>query len=181
MMQVMMYAVPVYLADGDMTPDIEQLMRWASLILTVPVICIPPRPSSSAPGATSACAASAWTCRWRWASARRLPPALWATLIASGEVYFDSVTMFVFFLLSGRYLEMMARQKAARSVETLARAIPAFATRLASWPDPGKADAGERVAVAELRAGDAVRIKPGETVPADGCVLDGESAADESC
>ena len=38
MMQVMMYAVPVYLADGDMTPDIEQLMRWASLILTVPVI-----------------------------------------------------------------------------------------------------------------------------------------------
>ena len=38
MMQVMMYAVPVYLADGDMTPDIEQLMRWASLILTLPVI-----------------------------------------------------------------------------------------------------------------------------------------------
>jgi hypothetical protein len=58
---------------------------------------------------------------------------VWATLIAAGEVYFDSVTMFVFFLLTGRYLEMMARQKAARSVETLARAIPAFATRLAAW------------------------------------------------
>jgi Cu2+-exporting ATPase len=40
--------------------------------------------------------------------------------------------------------------------------------------------AGERVAVAELRAGDAVQIRPGETVPADGCVLEGESAADES-
>jgi Cu2+-exporting ATPase len=180
MMQVMMYAVPVYLADGDMTPDIEQLMRWASLILTVPVIGY-----SAAPFFASA---------WRDLKLRRVgmdvPVALgvgaafaasaWATLIASGQVYFDSVTMFVFFLLSGRYLEMMARQKAARSVETLARAIPAFATRLASWPDPGKADSGERVAVAELRAGDAVRIKPGETVPADGCVLDGESAADES-
>ena len=179
MMQVMMYAVPVYLAHGDMTPDIETLMRWASLILTLPVIVY-----SAAPFFTSA---------WRDLKLRRVgmdvPVALgvgaafaasvWATLTAAGEVYFDSVTMFVFFLLSGRYLEMMARQKAARSVETLARAIPAFATRLAAWPGTG-ADAGERVAVAELRAGDAVQIKPGETVPADGFVLDGESAADES-
>ena len=180
MMQVMMYAVPVYLADGDMTPDIEQLMRWASLILTLPVILY-----SAAPFFISA---------WRDLKLRRVgmdvPVALgvgaafaasvWATLIAAGEVYFDSVTMFVFFLLTGRYLEMMARQKAARSVETLARAIPAFATRLPGWPLSTTDIAGERVAVAELHAGDAVQIKPGETVPADGIVLDGESAADES-
>jgi len=180
MMQVMMYAVPVYLAHGDMTPDIEQLMRWASLILTLPVMLY-----SAAPFFVSA---------WRDLKLRRVgmdvPVALgvgvafaasvWATLSAAGEVYFDSVTMFVFFLLSGRYLEMMARQKAARSVETLARAIPAFATRLVAWPVARADAAGERVAVAELRVGDAVQIKPGETVPADGCVLDGESAADES-
>ncbi|MFH1869884.1 MAG: heavy metal translocating P-type ATPase [Pseudomonadota bacterium] len=180
MMQVMMYAVPVYLADGDMTPDIEQLMRWASLILTLPVILY-----SAAPFFVSA---------WRDLKLHRVgmdvPVALgvgaafaasvWATLIAAGEVYFDSVTMFVFFLLTGRYLEMMARQKAARSVETLARAIPAFATRLPGWPLSTADIAGERVAVAELHAGDAVQIKPGETVPADGFVLDGESAADES-
>jgi Cu2+-exporting ATPase len=180
MMQVMMYAVPVYLANGDMTPDIEQLMRWASLILTLPVIVY-----SAAPFFLSA---------WRDLKLRRVgmdvPVALgvgaaftasvWATLTAVGDVYFDSVTMFVFFLLSGRYLEMMARQKAARSVETLARAIPAFATRLAAWPDTSGDAVGEHVAVAELRAGDAVQIKPGETVPADGFVLDGESAADES-
>jgi Cu2+-exporting ATPase len=87
--------------------------------------------------------------------------------------------MFVFFLLSGRYLEMMARQKAARSIEALARAIPAFANRLTEWPLRG--DAGVlRVAVADLGAGDTVLIKPGETVPADGVVLEGESAADES-
>ncbi|MBI3094012.1 MAG: heavy metal translocating P-type ATPase [Rhodocyclales bacterium] len=180
MMQVMMYAVPVYLADGDMTPDIEQLMRWASLILTLPVILY-----SAAPFFVSA---------WRDLKLRRVgmdvPVALgvgaafaasvWATLSAAGEVYFDSVTMFVFFLLTGRYLEMMARQKAARSVETLARAIPAFATRLPGWPLSTSDIAGERVAVAELHAGDAVQIKPGETVPADGVVLDGESAVDES-
>jgi Cu2+-exporting ATPase len=179
MMQVMMYAVPVYLADGDMTADIEQLMRWASLILTTPVMLY-----SAAPFFVSA---------WRDLGLRRVgmdvpvalgigaafAASLWATLTASGEVYFDSVTMFVFFLLSGRYLEMMARQKAARSVETLARAIPAFALLLPDWPRLGDQNS-RRIAVAELNPGDVVLVRPGETFPADGPVVEGESAADES-
>jgi Cu2+-exporting ATPase len=176
MMQVMMYAIPVYMADGDMTADIEQLMRWASLLLTLPVMFY-----SSAPFFMNA---------WRDLKFRRVgmdvPVALgvgsaflasvWATLIAAGEVYFDSVTMFVFFLLTGRYLEMMARQKAARGVEAMAKAIPAFCERLPHWPDGG----AERVAVANLVAGDCVRVKPGETIPGDGAVIEGESSSDES-
>jgi Cu2+-exporting ATPase len=51
-------------------------------------------------------------------------------------VYFDSVTMFVFFLLCGRYVEMLARQKAVRGVEEMGGALPAFAERLAAWPAP---------------------------------------------
>lgn len=180
MMQVMMYAIPVYLAQtetgSDMAPDIEQLMRWASLILTLPVVLY-----SAAPFFANA---------WRDVTLRRLgmdvPVALgvgsafaasvWATLSGSGEVYFDSVTMFVFFLLSGRYLEMMARQKAVRSVETLARAMPTLATRFVRWPEA----ACERVATAELRVGDVIQIAPGESIPADGEVIAGVSAADES-
>jgi Cu2+-exporting ATPase len=176
MMQVMMYAFPVYMADGDMTADIEQLMRWASLLLTLPVMVY-----SAAPFFNNA---------WRDLKFRRVgmdvPVALgigsaflasvWATLVAAGEVYFDSVTMFVFFLLTGRYLEMMARQKAARGVEAMAKAIPAFCERLPHWPD-GTAD---RVAVANLVAGDYVRVKPGETIPGDGAVIEGESSSDES-
>ena len=176
MMQVMMYAIPVYLADGDMTLDIEQLMRWASLLLTLPVMVY-----SAAPFFANA---------WRDLKFRRVgmdvPVALgvgsaflasvWATLTAAGEVYFDSVTMFIFFLLTGRYLEMMARQKAARGVEAMAKAIPAFAERLPHWP----ADEAERVAVANLVAGDCVRVKPGETIPGDGQIIEGESSSDES-
>ena len=177
MMQVMMYAVPVYLAqDGDMAPDIELLMRWASLILTLPVILY-----SAAPFFRSA---------WRDLKLARVgmdvPVALgvgsafvasgWATLTASGPVYFDSVTMFVFFLLSGRYFEMMARQKAVRGIETLGRALPAFASRLNQFP----ALDAERVAVADLLVGDRVLVRPGEVIPADGAVIQGESAADES-
>ncbi|HTY02824.1 MAG TPA: heavy metal translocating P-type ATPase [Rhodocyclaceae bacterium] len=177
MMQVMMYAVPVYLADeGTMAPDIEQLMRWAALILTLPVILY-----SAAPFFVRA---------WRDLKLRRVgmdvPVAIgvgsaflasaWATITASGDVYFDSVTMFVFFLLGGRFLEMLARQKAARGVETLARALPAFAARFLVYPG-GET---ESVAVANLAAGDVVLVKPGETVPADGLVVEGSSSADES-
>jgi len=176
MMQVMMYALPAYLADGDMTADIEQLMRWASLLLTVPVMAY-----SSAPFFANA---------WRDLRFRRVgmdvPVALgmgsafaasvWATLMATGEVYFDAVTMFVFFLLTGRYLEMMARQKAARGVEELARALPAFAERLPQWPVRD----GERVAVVNLCSGDCVLVRPGEVIPGDGEVIDGASSCDES-
>jgi Cu2+-exporting ATPase len=176
MMQVMMYALPVYFADGDMTADIEQLMRWASLLLTLPVMAY-----SSAPFFANA---------WRDLRFKRVgmdvpvalgigsvfAASLWATLMATGEVYFDAVTMFVFFLLTGRYLEMMARQKAARGVEELARALPAFAERLSHWP----ARDGERVAVADLCAGDCVLVRPGEVIPGDGGVIDGASSTDES-
>lgn len=176
MMQVMMYAIPVYMADGDMTPEIEQLMRWASLVLTLPVVFY-----SAAPFFRNA---------WRDLGLRRVgmdvPVALgvgsafaasvWATAIAGGEVYFDSVTMFVFFLLGGRYFEMMARQRAVRGVETLARALPAFASRLKA---EGSLEA-DRVAVADLLVGDRVLVKPGETIPADGLILEGESSSDES-
>ncbi|HEX8989344.1 MAG TPA: heavy metal translocating P-type ATPase [Rhodocyclaceae bacterium] len=177
MMQVMMYAIPVYLADdGTMTPDIEQLMRWASLVLTLPVMLY-----SAMPFFTGA---------WRDIRLGRVgmdvPVALgigsafaascWATFVAGGEVYFDSVAMFVFFLLSGRYLEMMARQKATRGVEAISKALPAFAERYLNYPET----ATERVAVALLAAGDVVQVKPGETIPGDGSVVEGESSVDES-
>ena len=178
MMQVMMYAVPVYLAgEGEMTADIESLMRWASLMLTLPVIGY-----SAAPFFRGA---------WRDLRQRRVgmdvPVALgvgaaflasvWATLTGSGEVYFDSVTMFVFFLLGGRYLEMTARQRAVGVTEALAGLMPAFAARVAAYPDDRES---RQVPVVDLLPGDVVLVRPGETVPADGVVVEGNSAVNEA-
>lgn len=178
MMQVMMYAVPVYLAgEGDMSADIESLMRWASFVLTLPVVAY-----SAAPFFRGA---------WRDLRLRRVgmdvPVALgvgaafiasvWATLTVSGEVYFDSVTMFVFFLLGGRYLEMTARQRAVSVTEALARLMPAFAARVAAYPDDRSV---AQVMAAELRPGDVVLVRPGETIPADGVVVEGRSSANEA-
>lgn len=178
MMQVMMYAIPAYVAgDGDMAPDIEALLRWASLTLTLPVVFY-----SAAPFFRGA---------WRDLARRRVgmdvPVALgvgaafaasvWATLSASGEVYFDSVAMFVFFLLGGRFLEMTARQRAVSVAEALARLLPAVAARIPGYPGERST---QQVMVADLEAGDVVLVKAGEAIPADGRVLEGASCANES-
>ena len=178
MMQVMMYAIPGYLdSAGDMTVEIEQLLRWASLVLTVPVVTY-----SAAPFFRGA---------WRDLRLLRVgmdvPVALgvgtafaasvWATLSASGEVYFDSVAMFVFFLLGGRFLEMTARQRAVSVTEALARLMPAFAARVAAYPQDRRV---EQVMAAELAPGDVVMVKAGETIPADGSVIEGISCTNES-
>jgi Cu2+-exporting ATPase len=177
-MQVMMYAVPAYLAgEGEMTADIASLMRWASLALTLPVVLY-----------------SAWPFfagAWRDLRAGRLgmdvPVALGiavafgasaaATFRDAGAVYFDSVSMFVFLLLLGRYLEIAARQRAAGALRHLGRLVPEFAGRLRDFP---RSLEPERVPVAQLRAGDVVLVRPGETFPADGVVEQGSGTAGEA-
>jgi len=177
MMQVMMYAYPVYIANGDMTPDIESIMRWASLVLTLPVVFY-----SSAPFFRNA---------WRDLRLRRVgmdvPVALgvgaaflasiWATLQQAGEVYFDSVTMFVFFLLGGRFLEMTARQKALSVTEALAKLLPAFAQKMPHFPVDRQT---EQKMVSDLQVGDHLLVRPGEVLPADGRVVEGRSSANEA-
>lgn len=177
MMQVMMYAVPVYLANGDMTTDIEQLMRWASLLLTTPVVLYSALPFFLG-------AAADW-------KARRLGmdvpvtlgvgaafiASVWATWVNSGEVYFDSITMFVFLLLCSRFLEGETRSRARYALERLGRPAPASCHRLADKDDWSS---GQRVASASLRAGDYVLVRPGETIPADGVLIGGATEVDES-
>ncbi|RZJ26610.1 MAG: cadmium-translocating P-type ATPase [Haliea sp.] len=179
MMQVMMYATPAYVAaPGDITPDMQALLRWASWVLTLPVLL--------------------FACTPFFASALRdlrhrrigmdVPVSL-GILIAFGassaatfdpasrwgaEVWYDSVTMFVFFLLSGRLLEQRLRDRTAGSLEALMRRLPDSVERQAA---DGRF---ERVAVRRLRAGDLIRVLPGEVIPADGQVRAGESRVDEA-
>ena len=173
-MQVMMVSVALYAGDfSGMEARMQTFFRWVSLVIATPVVLYS--------------AQTFFVSAWRDVRRRRLgmdvPVALaiggaylastWATLSGRGEVYFDSVTMFTFFLLAGRYLEMAARHRAGQAAEELVKLLPAMTTRLT---DTGE----ETVAVADLAPGDRVRVKPGEPVPADGRVLEGHSSVDES-
>ena len=177
MMQVMMYAFPAYIAaEGDLAPDIAQLMRWASLLLTLPVVLYSAAPFFQRAGRDLAPPRGGGAGRGARGGGRAPAAGGGAARAGGGEVYFDSVTMFVFFLLCGRYLEMVARQKAVRGVEELGKVLPAFAERLPGWPAPD----GERVPVSQLVPGNFVRVRPGEAMPADGVVVDGRSEANEA-
>jgi len=178
-MQVMMYAFPAYVdgGAGTLAGGAEGLMRWASLALTLPVLAF-----SSGPFFAGA----------RRELARRRPgmdtpiaigiaagfgASAWATLSGEGAVYFDSIAMFVFLLLGARTLELAARQRAARSLDRLARWMPELALRLRDARDDAS---GERVAAHALEPGDAALVPAGERVPADGVVTRGASSVDES-
>ena len=178
MMQVMMYAVPVYMSGPDaIEPDMEALMRWASLLLTLPAVLYSAAPFFK----------GAWADLKRRAPGMDVPVALGiaagfigstqATLAGRGDVYFDSVTMFIFLLLCSRYLELVARRRAAGSLENMQRALPDAAWLLNDYPASREAS---RVAAVQLRAGDVILVKPGEAVPADSTVIDGETSLDLS-
>ncbi len=179
MMQVMMYAWPAYVArPGDLSAEMEQLLRWASWVLSLPVISF-----SCGPFFTAA---------WRDLAQRRismdLPVALGMGLTFAvstlgtfdpkgpfgHEVYFDSLTMFVFFLLTGRWLELRLRDRTAGALDALMNRLPESVLR--------RGDDGhfERVALRRLRVGDTVRVLPGEALPADGCVTLGQSSVEEA-
>jgi Cu2+-exporting ATPase len=178
-MQVMMMATPSYVAGpGELAPDLRQLLNWGSWLLTLPVMVFAAGPFFS--GA------------WRSLRARRMgmdvPVALGiaVTFVASSgatfapdglfghEVYFDSLTMFVSFLLVGRLLETRARHRVAQVLENALNGLPETAQRLDA------ADRVETVSVRRLAPGDRVRVPVGSAFPADGRVIAGDTRADES-
>ncbi|HEY0884516.1 MAG TPA: cation-translocating P-type ATPase [Ramlibacter sp.] len=179
MMQVMMYAWPAYVAEpGDITPDIASLLRWASWVLTLPVVLFSCWPFLSAALRDLRHRTVGMDVPVALGIAIAFGASTAATFDPSGilgsEVWFDSVTMFVFFLLSGRLLEQRLRDRTAGSLEALMRRLPQTIER--RRPDGGF----ERVAARRLAALDVIRVLPGEVFPADGVVLEGHTQVDES-
>jgi Cu2+-exporting ATPase len=175
-MQVMMYAFPRYIDDaGTLSAESEQVMRWASLVLTLPVILFACGPFFSSARAELRAHRLGIDVPVSLGILAGFAASAWATVTGRGEVYFDSITMLVFLLLGSRYMELGARRAATARLDHLARWMPSFAFRLG---DSGSE--GARVPAHELRGGDRVLVAPGETVPADGMVESGASSADES-
>ncbi|MDO5625174.1 MAG: cation-translocating P-type ATPase [Pseudomonadota bacterium] len=179
MMQVMMYATPEYFtAPGDIEPEAVRLMRWAQWVLSIPVLLFSCRPFF----------ANALRDLRQRSVSMDLPVSLGMVItfvvsmlgtfepdgVFGREVYFDSFTMFVFFLLCGRWLELRMRDRTAGALEALMHRLPESVERQDARGD------WQRVSVRRLRQGDVVRVLPGEAFPADGVLLRGHTSADEA-
>jgi Cu2+-exporting ATPase len=174
MMQVMMYAVALYAGDAQgIGPVTERFLEWVSLLVTTPVLLYSGRTFFE----------GAWRSLRGGRPGMDVPVAL-AIGIAysascvnffdgSGEVWFDSVVMFIFFLLVGRHVEMSLRHRNLQSGAVLARLLPEWAERVGP-------DGTETVLAGDLRARDRVRVRVGEAFPADGTVLEGETEVNEA-
>jgi len=175
-MQVMILAVAMYVGDwSGMESAYRKFFTWLSLLLTIPILAYSAMPFLR----------GAWRDLRRRHAGMDVPVSLgillaftgsaYHTLLGRGHVYFDSVSMFVFFLLSARYLEMLARKHSAEASEALTQAIPVMARRI------NENDEDEKwVVAASLEPGDKIRVRPGEVVASDGKLLDGPASVDES-
>ena len=175
-MQTMMFALPTYLF-ADIEPQYLAMLHWGAFFMVLPAMFYAAFPFYQ--GA------------WRDLKNRRTgmdtPVALAVSLTfvagvyalatrSTQGMYFESIAMFVFFLLAGRFMEHSARRKAGDAAERLAKLMPAFCRRLPDYP----AEKTEETPVAAIRANDVLLVRAGETIPADGTVLSGESEADEA-
>jgi Cu2+-exporting ATPase len=173
-MQVMMFAVALYAGDFfGIDGDIEKFLRIISLLVTVPIVFYSARPFFAA----------AWHGLRARAPGMDLPVAIAisaafvasvrATWLNQGDIYFDSIAMFVLFLSATRFLEMRARHRSDDFALALARLLPDTAIRVVE-------DRDEVVALDRLRVNDLVRIRSGDVIPVDGEVLSGVLSVDES-
>jgi Cu2+-exporting ATPase len=175
MMQVGMVAIALHAGDiQGITGSMEQFLRWVSLVFATPVIFY-----SAVPFFSSALRAL----RLRHlnmdvpvslALILAYSASVYSTILGSGEVYYDSVSMLTFFLLLGRHLEMRARHSRAFETERLQQLLPYSVDK--------KNDQGEWQAcpLDAIQTGDILRVAAGAIFAVDGQLHSAQASVDES-
>lgn len=179
MMQTGMLAIALYAgAFEGMNENMENFLRWVSFLFTTPVIFY----------------SGQSFLRNAWHNLRNISfkhfvlsmdvsialalllayfASAWACFTTQGEVYFDAATMFVFFLLIGRYLEMRIRHKNEALGEGISQEMPLVVRKMVN-------DEFQDTPVKSLQSGDLIRIPAGTIFPCDGIVIEGSGAVSEA-
>lgn len=174
MMQNMMFSVPLYVGMvTGISDSFLLLFRWVSLLVTTPVVLYSARPFFKAAVRDLKTRHLTMDVPVSLAIAIAYAASVYITVFGGEDVYFDSVAMFTFFLLLGRFLESQARLKSGQSISQLTSLIPPSAIKLIG---------GKEVVIAakNLKVGDLIRVKPATVIPADGIIINGQSSVDES-
>lgn len=171
---VMLMAFALYsgLFQG-MENKYQQLFRWASFVVALPSVLWASQPFF----------------RGAWASLKMrslhmdLPISIgiaagfgwgtWNTLTHTGEIYFDSVTTLIFFLLVGRWLQLRQQRQAAEATELMHSLAPSTVRRI-------EAGGVREIPVEALNKGDLIEVRAGDTISVDGTIREGSSRLDLS-
>lgn len=176
MMQVMMFAVADYaavLGGETMDPQLASYFRLVSLLVATPVMLYAGKPFFLNAYSNIRARTVGMDVPVSVALLLAFVASTWNTFTGIGEVYFDSITMFVFFLTLGRFVEMSARHATTAVTDALTRHLPPMAHRMHS----GEVQDVPSVA---LSHGDVVLVRRGEIVPADGVIIEGDTSLDEA-
>ena len=182
-MQIMIFAVAMYTGNWwGIDESFKQSFRWISLALTIPILLY----------ASSVFFKAAYRDLTNKRIGMDVPISLGITIAfgaslmntinGTGEVYFDSVAMFTFFLLSARFFEMSTRKQTSEATEALLNLKPSIAIRLINYQSNKSStiENQESVSVSELNVGDYLLVRPGEVLPTDGKIIHGISGINES-
>ncbi|MEM1173405.1 MAG: heavy metal translocating P-type ATPase [Pseudomonadota bacterium] len=174
MMQVMMFAIGLYAGDAQgIDPRMAYFLRLVSLAVTTPVVVYAARPffigalrgvTSGRPGMDLPVAL---------AIGLAYLGSIFSTFTHGTEVWFDSVTMFVFFLTLGRHFELRARVRATEKADALRPQLPNIATVI-------RDDKQLDIPIDDVRIDDILVLMPGDQAPVDGVLLKGSTSVDES-
>ncbi len=174
MMQVMMFALGLYIGEGnDMQSEHQSFLHWVSGLVATPIVFYSAFPFFR----------NAWFGLKQKHLVMDVPvviavsvaycTSVYATITNSGQVYFDSISMFIFFLLVGRYLEHRVRVKAIMATQTQRQLLPLSVSKFEN-------DSTVDIPLHQIKAGDQLIIRQGETIPVDGKIISGHSYVNES-
>ncbi len=173
MMNLLWVSVSLY--SGADQGEFRQLFHWVGFALATPVLLYSGYPFYK----------SAWTSLRHFHLGMDLPITIGSSITylysvyvtfsssAVGEVYYDTVVNFIFVILVGRYLEAISKRQALASTQRLLDLQPKVATVQRSGEE-------EIVPIRSVKIGERVLVRPGESIPVDGVVMEGNSSVDES-
>jgi Cu2+-exporting ATPase len=171
MMNVMLLSVAVWSGAEGVTRD---MMHWISAAIAIPAVIFTGQPFYASAYAALRAGRLNMDVPITLAIVLAVGTSLYETMQGGAHAYFDAAIALCTFLLAGRYLDHRTRANARSAAQELAALEVPRALRLTGQGQT------ETVGVADLRAGDLVRVLPGGRLPVDGVIRDGATELDRS-
>ncbi|MBU2876353.1 MULTISPECIES: heavy metal translocating P-type ATPase [Aliiglaciecola] len=174
-MQVMMLAIGLYFGIfGSIDDATKEFLHWVSFLLTTPVVLYSGFTFYKSAFSSLRMGSVNMDFSVSIAIIGTFVASAWATISHTGEIYFESVCMFIFLLLISRFLEHRSRHQASLISANMFKYIPLTAMQI---DDDNKQTS---VLAKHLKKGQKIVVRPGETFPVDGVIINGNGNVDES-